>query len=488
MNLQARTLITSLQGPTQVKSTTRTAQRSDVDTSLSFDQAFSAARESRSKPSRDVATQRDLHESLRTDEPRKPEPREKSSQASEEVPHLRERKTERPERSERQQHAEKAENEVNTIDQETEPVAVEGEETVEAAPIEAKETSDASESEVVVTQGSDEEIEVVLVAPVVDATNVEVPVEGPVEDEAIIAAQPQEPAQVAATATGVSVDAVQHQATTPVVEQLQAAPKEQATNRPQPVAAKAPEAESARPVEAEGATPQVSSAAGQSVAAATNSNGSMTSDFAGSQQHSPDAAVIKATAPGAESVSPSSNNSTAPSHVAGTQASRQDGAPAQQAAAQFSPTLEQNLRDEVNVGRVVRGLQSAVNQRGGSVTLRLTPPELGAVRIELMVKDGVVNARFTAQQESVRNLLMDQMGHLRTALDRQGLTVERIEVQTNNSSHGSMQQGQHDGAGHDGRSAQQYTRQQGGQGRASEQAQGESNEPAAFEEQLERSR
>lgn len=88
------------------------------------------------------------------------------------------------------------------------------------------------------------------------------------------------------------------------------------------------------------------------------------------------------------------------------------------------------LRDDANIARISRGLQSAVNQRGGNVTLRLDPPELGQVRIEMAVRDGVVNARITASTDSVRRLLTDQLGHLRQALDRQGLTIDRLEVQT----------------------------------------------------------
>ena len=81
-----------------------------------------------------------------------------------------------------------------------------------------------------------------------------------------------------------------------------------------------------------------------------------------------------------------------------------------------------------------RALQTAVNQRGGALTLRLQPPELGSLKIEMLVRDGVVNARFTAQADSVRNLLMDQMGHLRHALDKQGLVIDKLEVQLDNNS------------------------------------------------------
>ncbi len=48
------------------------------------------------------------------------------------------------------------------------------------------------------------------------------------------------------------------------------------------------------------------------------------------------------------------------------------------------------------------GLQNAVQQRGGAVTLRLTPPEMGTVRIQLQIQSGTVNAQFHTETESAQ--------------------------------------------------------------------------------------
>ena len=85
---------------------------------------------------------------------------------------------------------------------------------------------------------------------------------------------------------------------------------------------------------------------------------------------------------------------------------------------------------DANLARIARGLQSAISQNGGAVTLRLHPPELGAVRIEVEIHDGVVRAQFQAQNESVRALLMHQLQNLRQALQGHGLVVDRLDVQT----------------------------------------------------------
>lgn len=137
------------------------------------------------------------------------------------------------------------------------------------------------------------------------------------------------------------------------------------------------------------------------------------------------------------------------------------------------------LRDEANIARISRGLQSAVNQRGGNITLRLDPPELGQVRIEMEVRDGVVTARFTAQSESVRRLLMDQMGQLRGALDRQGLSIEKLDVQTASNQNHSWNSSQEDN--HDGRSKGQHSQRQS-HGQAGKQ--GTESQLDTFESQL----
>ena len=84
----------------------------------------------------------------------------------------------------------------------------------------------------------------------------------------------------------------------------------------------------------------------------------------------------------------------------------------------------------VNAARLARGLGAAMNQKGGSLTLRLTPPELGTVRIELQMRGGSLAASFHAESEPARAMLLQQMSHLRRALESQGLSVERLSVQT----------------------------------------------------------
>ncbi|MAE66720.1 MAG: hypothetical protein CMJ18_20830 [Phycisphaeraceae bacterium] len=86
--------------------------------------------------------------------------------------------------------------------------------------------------------------------------------------------------------------------------------------------------------------------------------------------------------------------------------------------------------EQTNVARVVRALNNAVQQQGGMITMRLHPPELGVMRIEMQMNENTVRVALLTEQESVRHLLQQQIGQLRQALEGQGLQVERLNVQT----------------------------------------------------------
>ena len=136
-----------------------------------------------------------------------------------------------------------------------------------------------------------------------------------------------------------------------------------------------------------------------------------------------------------------------------------DGAPTQSNQGQTqgqaqSFTLSQPLAtpeaESLNAGRLARGLQAAIQHNGGAVTLRLTPPELGTVRIELTVTGSRVAAQLHTQNDAARNMLQQQLAQLRHGLEAQGLQVERLGVQSQAGS--NQAQAQSEQSPHDGRS------------------------------------
>ncbi len=76
-----------------------------------------------------------------------------------------------------------------------------------------------------------------------------------------------------------------------------------------------------------------------------------------------------------------------------------------------------------------RGLGLAIKKGGGEVTMRLRPEGLGQLRIDLKIQDAKVEATLKPQTDSARDLLTDSLPHLKSALEAQGLTVERITIE-----------------------------------------------------------
>jgi len=85
-------------------------------------------------------------------------------------------------------------------------------------------------------------------------------------------------------------------------------------------------------------------------------------------------------------------------------------------------------RIEENALRLVRGLQTMINHRGGAMHMRLDPPELGSLRVQMQVVRGVVSATFEVESTTARQLLTQHLGMLRHSLEHHGLQVERLHV------------------------------------------------------------
>jgi len=97
------------------------------------------------------------------------------------------------------------------------------------------------------------------------------------------------------------------------------------------------------------------------------------------------------------------------------------------------------------VGRVAKAFQTA-NERGGTLQLRLSPPELGSLKIQLTVKDGVMSAALEADNSTARRLLLDHLPALRDRLAEQNIRIERFDVdvrQENSGGHANPRGSNH---------------------------------------------
>ncbi len=80
------------------------------------------------------------------------------------------------------------------------------------------------------------------------------------------------------------------------------------------------------------------------------------------------------------------------------------------------------------VQRVGNALRTA-NQQEGHVQLRLSPPELGSLRIEITVRQGILTAKLETETVAARTVLLDNLPALRERLAEQDIRIEQFDVE-----------------------------------------------------------
>lgn len=91
------------------------------------------------------------------------------------------------------------------------------------------------------------------------------------------------------------------------------------------------------------------------------------------------------------------------------------------------------------VQRVARAFQAAGDQ-GGLVRLRLSPPELGSLQVQISVKQGALSAHIQAETSNAQQALLDNLPDLRDRLAQQDIHIERFDVELMDQSSGGMPQ------------------------------------------------
>jgi hypothetical protein len=82
------------------------------------------------------------------------------------------------------------------------------------------------------------------------------------------------------------------------------------------------------------------------------------------------------------------------------------------------------------IHQIVRSARMQAFDGGGSMTLRLAPPHLGTIRMDVTAEHGVVTANLSTSNESVRQILESDLSTLNRSLADAGVHVDAISVQT----------------------------------------------------------
>jgi flagellar hook-length control protein FliK len=108
-----------------------------------------------------------------------------------------------------------------------------------------------------------------------------------------------------------------------------------------------------------------------------------------------------------------------------------------------APSTSGSATGEVDRVRFLQRVSSAfqaADEQGGQIKLRLSPPDLGSMRLELTVRDGVMTAHVQTETDAARTLLLDHLPQLRDRLADHNIKIDQFDVELMNQSGGGTPQ------------------------------------------------
>jgi flagellar hook-length control protein FliK len=106
--------------------------------------------------------------------------------------------------------------------------------------------------------------------------------------------------------------------------------------------------------------------------------------------------------------------------------SRHAAAPAAPAAPPVPPEVRFATANHENI---VTSMRAEVLPNGGSMRIRLDPPQLGALQVIVQVRDGLVTAAFETSNDEATRLLGHSLNQLKSVLESHGVAVDKLQVQ-----------------------------------------------------------
>lgn len=100
-----------------------------------------------------------------------------------------------------------------------------------------------------------------------------------------------------------------------------------------------------------------------------------------------------------------------------------------QGTVSVGPTIDAN-----QVEQLVERISSSIRQSqstGQQLKIRLSPPELGTLQIEVSLKNGEYLAKLEVQNNHAQKVINDNIAQLKEALAKTGVSIDRIDVHIN---------------------------------------------------------
>jgi flagellar hook-length control protein FliK len=102
-----------------------------------------------------------------------------------------------------------------------------------------------------------------------------------------------------------------------------------------------------------------------------------------------------------------------------------------EAAAPESVRAARNAPANIDASRLLSRVARAfalAQERDGDIQLRLSPPELGSLKLTVQQQEGGLVARLETETESAKTALIENLPALRERLAEQGLRIERFDI------------------------------------------------------------
>lgn len=92
------------------------------------------------------------------------------------------------------------------------------------------------------------------------------------------------------------------------------------------------------------------------------------------------------------------------------------------------PTPPEAQFAEANHPKLVSGMRGQLLPGGGTMQIRLDPPQLGDLQVTVKMQNGVMTASFQTSNDDATRLLSHSLGQLKQTLETQGISVEKLHV------------------------------------------------------------
>ncbi len=103
-------------------------------------------------------------------------------------------------------------------------------------------------------------------------------------------------------------------------------------------------------------------------------------------------------------------------------------------AASNTPAAPETRFAEANHAQIVTGIHAQLLPRGGTMHIRLDPPELGALQVTVKIEKGTLTASFQTSNDQATRLLSHTLGQLKNVLETQGIVVGKLAVHQSSQS------------------------------------------------------